>query len=95
MHKNTQGFLHPSEGILASRKWECAVLITTKNAKKVENLSGAPRSHAGGQTCDGAPVPAAFLNAGGMIWQSIVGRRGQKAMAPRGSGAADHRQEKP
>jgi hypothetical protein len=40
MHKNTQGFLHPSEGILASRKWECAVLITTKNAKKVENLSG-------------------------------------------------------
>jgi hypothetical protein len=50
MHKNTRLFLHPSEGILASRKWECAVLITTKNAKKVENLSGPPHSrHSGGQ----------------------------------------------
>jgi hypothetical protein len=65
MHKNTRLFLHPPEDILASRKWECAVLITTKNAKKVENLSAAPRScHSGGQTRDSAPNPAAFLKRG-------------------------------
>jgi hypothetical protein len=65
MHKNTPPLLHPSEGILASRKWECAVLITTKNDKKVENLSAAPRRrHAGGRPLDGAPDPAAFLNRG-------------------------------
>jgi len=65
MHKNTPLLLHPSEGILASRKWECAVLITTKNDKKVENLSAAPRRrHAGGRPLDGAPDPAAFLKRG-------------------------------
>jgi hypothetical protein len=71
-HKNTPRFLHPSAGILASRKWECAVLITTKKVKKVENLSRPPRRrHAAGETRLGAPDPAAFLNARGILWQSI------------------------
>jgi hypothetical protein len=47
---------------LASRKWEEEVFITTKNAKKVENLSSLPHHrHAAGHTRQSVPVPAGFL----------------------------------
>jgi hypothetical protein len=72
MHKNTRRLLHPSAGILASKKWEWAVLITAKNAKKsrrtIESLGGDHRkSHIGRAASD----PAVLLVSGGFAWQSF------------------------
>jgi hypothetical protein len=43
-----------------------------KKSKKVENPSTPPRRrHAAGETRRCGPDPAAFLDAGGIIWQCI------------------------
>jgi len=62
MHKNTRPFLHPYAGNLASRKWGGEVLITTKIAKKAENLSSLPDyRRAAGHTRQSMAVAIGFL----------------------------------
>jgi hypothetical protein len=70
MHKNTRPLLNPAADILASKKWERAVLITTKKPEKAKNLSSTAIRAVGIHACGNATAPADLLSSGGFHWQS-------------------------